>query len=169
MSEPLLRILSIGFLTLLYLFFLRVLWITRSQLKAQTPRVAVAPRAMKPAQHIQQQNVLAPTLELTIADPPELRGLTYELSDKTTIGRADSAGIVLVDDFVSQFHACITLHEGSYTLEDLGSTNGTFRSGKSGSSKRIEKPTSLKMGDTFRIGAITFEMTSVAVPAEERT
>ncbi|MFV1990376.1 MAG: FHA domain-containing protein [Acidimicrobiales bacterium] len=166
MSEPLLRVLSIGFLTLLYLFFLRVLWITRSQLRA--PKPARKAPLLTHQNNSSPRNTQPANLSLTVVDPPELQGQIYLLGESTTIGRAASAGIVLEDDFVSQFHASITLNSGTYVLEDLGSTNGTFRIDKSREPKAVTKAEKLTLGDTFRIGAITFEMTPAVVAVEDR-
>lgn len=66
----------------------------------------------------------------------------------TNIGRRSDNDIVLVlDPYVSRKHARITFDEGSYWLEDLNSTNGTWKDGQ-----KITKKEKLKSGDVFRIG-----------------
>jgi pSer/pThr/pTyr-binding forkhead associated (FHA) protein len=45
---------------------------------------------------------------------------------RSVLGRGEDAALVLDDPGVSRAHACIHEHEGSYELEDLGSSNGTF-------------------------------------------
>jgi len=49
---------------------------------------------------------------------------------RTTIGRADDNSLVLHDPDVSSYHAEIVISEGSFTLRDLGSANGTFLNGE---------------------------------------
>ena len=54
----------------------------------------------------------------------------YTLTQRiTTIGREKINDIALPDSEISRRHARITEEAGVYTLEDLGSTNGTFVNG----------------------------------------
>lgn len=75
------------------------------------------------------------------------------LNDTTRIGRAPDNDIVIEDELVSKFHAVIdrVRLEGrensySYTLRDLGSTNGTFVNGDA-----VQQAT-LWNGDMIRMG-----------------
>ncbi|MFT3837632.1 MAG: FHA domain-containing protein [Myxococcaceae bacterium] len=68
-------------------------------------------------------------------------------SDKNVvIGRSSELDMVLVEDMVSRKHAKITITSGKITIEDLGSTNGTFVNGEK------VKSTRLKEGDRILIG-----------------
>jgi pSer/pThr/pTyr-binding forkhead associated (FHA) protein len=51
---------------------------------------------------------------------------------------------------VSRHHARITVNDGSATIEDLESKNGSFIGGV-----RVNAPTPLRPGDTIRIGPFT--------------
>ena len=62
------------------------------------------------------------------------------------IGRSSELDMVLVEDMVSRKHAKITFAAGKITIEDLGSTNGTFVNGE-----KI-KQARLKEGDRILIG-----------------
>jgi len=62
------------------------------------------------------------------------------------IGRSSELDMVLVEDMVSRKHAKITIAGGKITIEDLGSTNGTFVNGEK------VKSTRLKEGDRILIG-----------------
>jgi Inner membrane component of T3SS, cytoplasmic domain/Domain of unknown function (DUF4388) len=62
------------------------------------------------------------------------------------IGRSSDLDMVLVEDMVSRKHAKIALAAGRITIQDLGSTNGTFVNGE-----KI-KQTRLKEGDRILIG-----------------
>ncbi len=62
------------------------------------------------------------------------------------IGRSSDLDMVLVEDMVSRKHSKITSFGGELTIEDLGSTNGTFVNGE-----RV-KYSKLKDGDRVLIG-----------------
>ena len=54
-------------------------------------------------------------------------GKIFELvQEELTIGRDITNRIVINDPEVSRKHARLVLQSGSYVIEDLGSTNGTF-------------------------------------------
>ena len=74
----------------------------------------------------------------------------YPLLETTTIGRDPGNLIPLPDPTASRYHAKVRHEEGSWVVEDLGSTNGIILSGK-----RVEK-ISLSPGDTFQIGKTSF-------------
>jgi pSer/pThr/pTyr-binding forkhead associated (FHA) protein len=74
----------------------------------------------------------------------------YPLLETTTIGRDSGNLIPLPDPTASRYHAKVHHQEGSWVIEDLGSTNGIMFSGK-----RVEK-ISLSPGDTFQIGKTSF-------------
>jgi pSer/pThr/pTyr-binding forkhead associated (FHA) protein len=62
------------------------------------------------------------------------------------VGRSSDLDMVLVEELVSRRHAVIALGESGITIEDLGSTNGTFVNGE-----RVQKA-NLKEGDRVLIG-----------------
>ena len=62
------------------------------------------------------------------------------------IGRANELDVVLVEDMVSRRHAKISSAHDSLSIEDLGSTNGTFVNGE-----KIKRA-KLKEGDRVLIG-----------------
>ncbi len=69
------------------------------------------------------------------------------------LGRGTGAAIRLEDESVSKRHACLTFDAGSYHLEDLDSSNGTFVNGK-----RIRERTELRPGDLLRLGAVILKL-----------
>jgi hypothetical protein len=69
-----------------------------------------------------------------------------KMERQVIIGRSSDLDMVLVEDMVSRKHAKITLASGKITIEDLGSTNGTFVNGEK------VKQARLKEGDRILIG-----------------
>jgi pSer/pThr/pTyr-binding forkhead associated (FHA) protein len=84
----------------------------------------------------------------------EFAGMTYELStDETLIGRNPTTNITLLDEGISREHSLILYDDvdGTYTIEDLQSTNGTKVNGK-----RVRSAT-LGHGDDVQIGHTHFQ------------
>jgi pSer/pThr/pTyr-binding forkhead associated (FHA) protein len=71
------------------------------------------------------------------------------------IGRSSELDMVLVEDMVSRKHAKITTDERSVTIQDLGSTNGTFVNGEK--VRKVE----LKDGDRILIGTSIIKLVFV--------
>ena len=85
---------------------------------------------------------------LTCLTQPRL-GWVYRITGaRTVLGRAENADVQLSMPGVSRAHAAIQEEGGTYTLEDLGSTNGTYCRGE-----RLTSPLALKDRDTIRLGA----------------
>ena len=81
-------------------------------------------------------------------------GMRHELSgDETIIGRNPTTDITLLDESISREHAIVALDEatGTYTLEDLQSTNGSKVNGK-----RV-RSAELAHGDEIQIGHTKFK------------
>ena len=72
------------------------------------------------------------------------------LRGRTRLGRDSDNHVVLDDERVSLHHALITVRDGVYWLEDLGSTNGTFV----GDDKRVMTAHPLVDGDQVRLGGV---------------
>lgn len=77
------------------------------------------------------------------------------------IGRSSELDIVLVEDMVSRKHAKITLSAGKITIEDLGSTNGTFVNGEKVKTSR------LKEGDRILVGTSILKLVKAGANAVE--
>jgi transcriptional regulator with GAF, ATPase, and Fis domain len=67
--------------------------------------------------------------------------------DTTVVGREAPADVVIPVNAVSRTHAKITWDRGSYTLADLGSTNGTLVDGRRVTETRLEHGQEVRFGD----------------------
>ena len=75
------------------------------------------------------------------------------LAANTVVGRAMGCDLRLEDTYVSQEHARIFAKNGSWYVEDLGSTNGTFVN-----EQRLAAPAMLTPGDRIRVGTTILEL-----------
>ena len=72
--------------------------------------------------------------------------------DVRTIGRAAGVQFIVDAPLVSRVHCRLTLSaDGNLTVEDLGSTNGTYVN-----DLRVEDPTPLQPADTLKVGRVSF-------------
>ena len=69
------------------------------------------------------------------------------------IGRANDSTIVLEDDYASTRHARISLQDGMWVVEDLGSTNGTYLG-----QRKVDGPMPMEVGVPLRIGQTVLEL-----------
>jgi hypothetical protein len=72
------------------------------------------------------------------------------LRGRSRLGRESDNHVVLDDERVSLHHALISVRDGVYWLEDLGSTNGTFV----GEDKRVMAAHALSDGEELRLGGV---------------
>ncbi len=78
-------------------------------------------------------------------------GTGLEVETELMIGRAaEGEGTLGGDQELSRHHARITRANGVLTIEDLGSTNGTYVNGE-----RIAGPRQLRQGDSIVVGGTT--------------
>ena len=72
------------------------------------------------------------------------------------IGRSSELDMVLVEDMVSRKHAKIITDENTVTIEDLGSTNGTFVNGEK------VRTSEIRDGDRILIGTSIIKLVTMA-------
>ena len=68
---------------------------------------------------------------------------------ETTIGRHPDCGLQLQSNMVSRMHARVLTEGAEFSIEDMGSGNGTFVNGK-----KIEARTPLKHDDRIKLGPV---------------
>ena len=159
MSELALTLVRLGFLVLLWVFVLTTVLVLRRDLR-QPAEARPLGRERKPArtskpprpQKVAKQQKVKGSRLVVIEGP--LVGTIIPLGDvQITIGRAPDSTLIIDDDYASSRHARIYPSEGSWVVEDLGSTNGTWID-----RSRITSPTVLPVGAPLRVGRTTLQI-----------
>ena len=88
-------------------------------------------------------------LSLAILDGPDAGSVFRIEKPRVTIGRAN-ADLTLNDSEASRQHAAVEIRDTSYSLSDLGSTNGTMYDGA-----KIEGKVELSDKSEFQVGGTT--------------
>jgi len=169
MSELVLLLLRIGFLVLLWFFVFGVVYSLRADLfgvrarklpaeaaagAAPAPTAAASGTTPKPAAKAGGPATANTATRLLITSGPKA-GLEIPLgSEAMTIGRSSESGLVIRDDYTSSHHARMMLRGGTWTIQDLDSTNGTYVAGQ----RITGGPVALAIGTPIKVGATTFEL-----------
>ena len=136
------------FLALLYLFILRAIRVVYLDL--------VGPRVPKPrgqrarSQAPARRRGTPKSVVVTEADKPVRN---FPLDGEITFGRADSCRVQLDDTYVSTLHARMFSKDGTWFVEDLGSTNGTYLN-----RVKVTGPSPIAVGDEVRVGKTIVEV-----------
>ncbi len=151
-----LQLMRFGFLVLLWLFVFAAIRVIRGDLRmAGQPRVATPPPARR------RGSKSAPAAPAPSRGPSQLivtegglAGTRIGLTGAPVlIGRANDSTLVLTDDYASTRHARISLQDGMWIVEDLGSTNGTYLG-----QRKLDGPVPLEVGVPLRIGTTVLEL-----------
>lgn len=154
MPIELLTLMKFGLLALLYLFVARTvrtvgveLYGSRRRTTPLAPRPAVAAPVdtTRRSRKIPKEIVLHP-----LEGSPRVIGLR---GHGLLFGRGDGVDVFVDDLYVSDEHAEILPDDGSWSIRDLGSTNGTFLNGA-----KVTRPTPLAAGDQLRLGKTNIEV-----------
>jgi pSer/pThr/pTyr-binding forkhead associated (FHA) protein len=153
-SELTLTVIRLGFLAVLWVFVLTVAAVMRTDLFGQRVNQrgsAARPKAPKAPKAPRQKRGVA---RLLVVVEGSLAGTELLLSDQPiTIGRAGDCTLVLDDDYASNRHARFLPSNGTWVVEDLGSTNGTFLG-----RERVSGPTVVPLRAPVRIGKTVIEL-----------
>jgi hypothetical protein len=84
------------------------------------------------------------------------------------LGRSPTCTFVVNDGSVSRRHADLTLGDGSLTIRDLGSSNGTFLNGKAVASCTVNSGQEVRFGKVTFI-YLTWEVSRLNLGSEEDT
>lgn len=91
-------------------------------------------------------------MELFVVQGPDT-GRSFPLGPESVVGRDPTAAVQLTDDEVSRRHAIVSAGEGLPTVEDLGSSNGTFVD-----DAPVTGEVSLEPGQRIRVGQTVLEL-----------
>lgn len=152
-----LQLFRFGFLVLLWLFVFACMRVIRSDLRTSgQARVATPPPARRRGKGTGSQPAARATSGPTqlVVTEGGLTGTRIGLTGAPVlIGRANDSTLVLEDDYASTRHARISLQDGTWVVEDLGSTNGTYLG-----QRKLDGPVQLEPGVPLRIGKTVLEL-----------
>lgn len=108
------------------------------------------PQFVVPGQAQEKKAAVAPMkFVLDVKSPTGSKA--YDMKEgENTIGREASCDIFIEDSSMSRKHAVIVLKSGEFTINDLGSKNGTFLG-----SEKVSTERKLRPGDDLQFGNIT--------------
>lgn len=155
MPDSLLTVLRLLLLTLIWLFFVRVLFLLAAKpraVAASAPAVTTAtPAAAAPPAAAPRTG----KANLRVVSGGELANKEFVVGNEATIGRGQGCQVQLPDSMVSQLHARLFRDNKGLHVEDLGSTNGTYLNGR-----KVGAAARLKKGDRIRVGPVELEVLS---------
>jgi len=123
------------------LFFLRVL------------RVAIVQTRPADAVTKESRRRSGGTLALEFIEPTERKGERVDVDVAVTIGRGQDCDLQMNDTYLSSRHARVANDSGDLTIEDLGSTNGTYVN-----QENLVGRVRLERGDIVQVGGVLFEV-----------
>jgi FHA domain len=140
-----LLVLRLLFIVLLYLFLMQVvIAITRDLRKT----AAISADAVNKA-----PPVLGYLIVVDSGPSSILPGTRFDLRLQTTIGRGPTNTIPLTDNFISAEHTRLWNRNGTWYVQDAGSTNGTYLNGQA-----AREALPAKIGDIIQVGFIRFQL-----------
>lgn len=92
-------------------------------------------------------------LALKYVEPRDLKGERIEADPAVIIGRSADCDVVVNDTYLSSRHARLATDDGELTLEDLGSTNGSYVN-----QELVRGRVQLRRGDVVQLGGLLFEV-----------
>ena len=144
-----LTVLKVALLAFLYIFVWRAVRAVVLDLYGREERRR---RPAEPKQPKRRRGRGAPT-KVVVLDERGTRLSTPRLAGTLDIGRGSAAAIRPDDTYISQEHARIYSRNGSWVVEDLGSTNGTYLN-----QRKVTMPVEIAPGDRIRLGKTTIEV-----------
>ncbi|HUX04276.1 MAG TPA: FHA domain-containing protein [Acidimicrobiales bacterium] len=137
----LVRPLQVLVMVVAILFFARVLRV--AQVQARPADVGVSGSKRRHGQ----------ALGLKFIEPEEQRGERIDVDLAIVIGRSTDCDVSLYDNYLSSRHARVANDNGDLTVEDLGSTNGTYVN-----QELVTGRVLLARGDIVQVGGVLFEV-----------
>ena len=142
--------LKYGLFALLLLFIWRAMrWAVRGLTIESAPRT----RRSRKGGAAAAEPAMPPGPSAVVIHVEGSKPRTVAVSGNMVMGRAPECELALDDTFVSQQHARLFAKNGSWYVEDLGSTNGTFVN-----DQRLGAPAMVQPGDRVRVGTTVMEL-----------
>ncbi len=140
-----LLILRLLLIVLLYLFLMQVvIAITRDLRKTSSVKDVVGGSASPILGH----------LIVVDSGPSQITpGTSFDLQAHTTIGRGPTSTIQLNENFISGEHTRMTYRNGTWFVQDAGSTNGTYLN-----NLPARDSLAAHVGDIVQVGYIRFKL-----------
>jgi pSer/pThr/pTyr-binding forkhead associated (FHA) protein len=92
-------------------------------------------------------------LALEFIEPLGRSGERVDVESGITIGRSPDCDLSLQDTYLSTRHARFANDEGDLSIEDLGSTNGSYVN-----QELVKGRVRLERGDVVQVGGVLFEV-----------
>ena len=93
------------------------------------------------------------TLALKFIEPLDRTGERVTVDSAVTIGRSADCDLAMSDTYLSSRHARLANDQGDLSIEDLGSTNGTYVN-----QELVDGRVHLERGDIVQVGGVLFEV-----------
>jgi pSer/pThr/pTyr-binding forkhead associated (FHA) protein len=157
LSPFIIAVLKYAFLALLYFFVFRAIRAVALEVSGRAAARRGAATAhttqfRQPAKAKGRRGGKAPSA-VVVRGEDGRKLSSHPLNDTVQIGRAEACHVRIDDRYASQFHARLYPRNGSWYVEDLGSTNGTYLN-----RHRLTGSTEVHAGDVVRIGKTTLEL-----------
>ena len=148
-----LTVLKVVFLALLYFFIYRAIRSVVADIRPASRASAGRAKGGRDKPTAKPKGGGRAPRSLVVLDEQGSKVQTVQLNGTLQVGRAEACQIRLPDTYASSFHARIYNRDGSWYIEDLGSTNGTYLN-----QRRITAPAELRAGDKVKIGKTTLDL-----------
>jgi pSer/pThr/pTyr-binding forkhead associated (FHA) protein len=159
MQELTLMLIRFAYLAILWIFVLGAISVIRSDMFGARVDTAHAP-SRREQRAARKQQARKPAKrprgtpsQVVVVDGPSAGHAVPLDAVPIMVGRGADAAIRLDDDYVSTRHARIGESNGTFYVEDLGSTNGTYIG-----SSRLTQATAIQLGTQIRVGKTTLEL-----------
>jgi pSer/pThr/pTyr-binding forkhead associated (FHA) protein len=148
-----LTMLQVGLLALLYLFIWRAVRSVSRGMSATPPAPTAAPAPAAAPKQRRRKAGGAPGQVVVIGKNGKKTASFPLAGTPLEIGRAPTCAITVDDTYASQSHARLAPDGDVWTVQDLGSTNGTFLN-----EHRLEGRAQVRAGDRIRVGTTVLEL-----------
>ena len=135
------RPLQVLVMVIAVLFFARVLRVA----SVQASPVEEVPRG--------RRRRTSGSLSLEFIEPLDRTGERIDVDRAVVIGRSPDCDLSISDTYLSSRHARVANDSGDLSIEDLGSTNGTYVN-----QELVDGRVHLERGDIVQVGGILFEV-----------